>query len=59
MIGNYKLEPEDLKLKVINQEGFQAEEFKECLLILNIDLSSNSLVKVGLAKDIIRRIQSM
>ena len=59
MIGKYKLEPEDLKLKVITQEGFQAEEFKEGLLILNIDLSSNSLVKEGLAKDIIRRIQSM
>ena len=59
MVGKYKLESDDLKLKVVTQEGFQAEDFKEGLLILNIDLTSDSLVKEGLAKDIIRRIQSM
>ena len=58
-IGSYKLISEDLKLKVVTHEGFQAEEFKEGLVLLNVDLTDNSLVKEGLAKDIIRRIQSM
>ena len=58
-IGKYKLASEDLKLKVVTHEGFQAEEFKEGLVLLNVDLTDNNLVREGLAKDIIRRIQSM
>ena len=58
-IGKYTLDAEDLKLKVTTHEGFEAEEFKEGLVLLNVDLSDSSLVKEGLAKDVIRRIQSM
>ena len=58
-IGKYELAPDDLKLKVVIHEGFEAEEFKDGLVLLNIDMSDPSLVKEGLIKDIIRRIQSM
>ncbi len=58
-IGTYELASDDLRLKVVTHEGFQAEEFKEGLVLLNVDLTDKTLVKEGLAKDIIRRIQSM
>ena len=57
-IGTYELSPDDLKIKVVTREGFQAEEFREGLVLLNVDLTE-TLIKEGLAKDIIRRVQSM
>ena len=57
-VGTYELSTEDLKIKVVTREGFQAEEFKEGLVLLNMDFTE-SLIKEGVAKDIIRRIQSM
>ena len=57
-IGKYELTSDNLRVKVVTREGFQAEEFKEGLVLLNVDLT-DTLVREGLAKDIIRRIQSM
>ena len=58
-IDSYDLTSEDLKLKVITQEGFQTEEFSVGLILLNVDLSDPELIQEGIAKDVIRRIQSM
>jgi isoleucyl-tRNA synthetase len=58
-VGKFELASDDFKIKIVTHEGFQAEEFKEGLVLLNIDFTDSSLVKEGLAKDIIRRIQSM
>ena len=58
-IGEYELEPSDLTIKITTKEGFEAEEFSAGLILLNVDLSDISLIKEGVVKDVIRRIQSM
>ncbi|MFW9928200.1 MAG: isoleucine--tRNA ligase [Candidatus Thorarchaeota archaeon] len=58
-IGPYDLVGEDIRFKIVTSEGFEAEEFDNGLLMLNIDLSDKNLQYEGIARDFIRRIQTM
>lgn len=58
-IENYELTSTDFKIKISTHKGFEAQEFSEGLVFLNIDLSNISLIQEGISKDLIRRIQSM
>jgi isoleucyl-tRNA synthetase len=58
-LDGFQLSSEDVNIKVKIVQGFEAEEFTGGLIFLNLDLSDFSLVNEGIARDIIRRIQSM
>jgi isoleucyl-tRNA synthetase len=58
-LDNFQLSEEDIRIKIITKVGFEAEEFENGLLVLNVDLTDENLRNEGIARDFIRRIQTM
>jgi isoleucyl-tRNA synthetase len=58
-LDNFQLSEEDIRIKIITKAGFEAEEFENGLLVLNVDLTDEDLRNEGIARDFIRRIQTM
>ncbi|OLS21946.1 MAG: Isoleucine--tRNA ligase [Candidatus Heimdallarchaeota archaeon LC_3] len=59
ILEEFDLSKEDIRIKITTKEGFEAEEFKNGLLVLNVDLTDEDLQFEGIARDFIRRIQTM
>jgi len=57
-LGEYELTSDDIQLKLATKAGYEAAEFENGLVFLNIDLSDVSLKYEGIARDVIRRIQT-